>query len=305
MSKNTITIKKSKVVAGFENLQYSVSQWFIDSTKGNCLWFTVKSTVNNIEFLCILPNTINLIVDSGVYVSESIASEDLQNLMTMWNECPLSNLFIKVMGRYIIKTGNTYMVYEEGVNNLSKIDEYINTADMEASGSEPNIIVTEKNPFDMLMMNEEIPKTPQKRIDTQPCILVDYEGYSLGQGIPIRNFVDFFNKKQVSENIQNLCIDVKSINDFQNMYIDKLYKTAISTCEDFLNTIKKNYSDLQKNNEDTLYQFKKLQTILQSNKTGIRENAIGILQELLHSETTRRTETIEFLQTIISTFSRV
>lgn len=305
MSKNTINIKKQKVVDGFSNLDYQITQWFIDSVRGNCIWFVVRSNVNYIEFLCTVPPTLHLVVDSGTYVQETPATEDLQNLTSMWNECDLQNLFIKTSSKFIIKTGNSYIVYEPSTSKLSEIDEYINTADLEASGSEPNIIMENKNPFDMLMMGEQIPKTTHNRVEIQPCVLVDYEGYSLGQAIPVRNFVDFFNKKQVGENSTLLCEDVKKILDFQGLYIDKLYKSAISTLEDFLKTVQKNYSDLQKNSTDNLNQYKKLQSIILSNKSGIRENAVGILHELLKKQTLQYTETVEFLQFVESAFSRV
>lgn len=311
-----ISLKRNKIIEGFDSCGYDITKWFIDFRKSSCDFFVVRSRNNMVEFLCTIPSTYSLAIDNGTYLIDCENTPDIEAAVSMWNECDLQNLFIKIVDKYVVKIENEYRIYTEysgessQTNELDKYANELNVIKDDDSNSDVKAVIS-KNPFDILMYGGTLEKVPQKRIDElQPCILTDYVGYTLGQAIPIMDFLDFFNNDDLSSNLKNLTIDVKEIYKFQSSYIENLYVDAIKILKEFTKKVEENYNKYTTDNENCSNEFHKLLNIINapgtnSKSNNIKNQASNILNELLNTQIEKRDSQIQFLQSIVNAFSEI
>lgn len=322
-------LKSEKVKEGFESYGYTITQWYVDPIKNSCLFISVRNNINNIEFICLIPSIYHLPYNNGIYVYEdAVHTPDVDDAISMWNECALDRLFIKIFNKVIIRMSKTdYRVYtckderpDEGeldtltryANEMSVLNEEITKIE-EASGETITFIAPERNPFDVLLDGGTVDKVESKRVeDVQPCILTEYIGYTLGQAIPVMGFVDFFNEKKndVQNNINIIAQYTKTIYQFQSDYIKSLYEEAISNLKSFTNSVESSYSEYRTNLDDSSKDFNTLQTILEKNSSTMRVNDITVranntLRTLLDEQIEKRDKMIGLLDTIRRVFGEI
>lgn len=321
-------LKQEKVREGFESMGYKVTQWFIDPSKNTCLFILVRNDVNNIEFVCLIPSNFHLPCNDGLYVyADEVNTPDVDDAISMWNECHLDKLFIRIHDKVVIRMSkHDHTVYtcmterpsEDEIDTLARyanemtvlVDEMekISEASSEEKGS---YIVPEKNPFDVLLDGGSFEKAkPVKVEDVQPCVLVEYNGYTLGQALPVMEFIEFFNRKDSHENINIIAHDTKTIYDFQTSYIKKLFTEALANMDSFKETVKSSYDDYLKNLDEASRSFNTIQAILEKNSGTSRVNDIAsranaTLRILLDEQIEKRDKMIGLLETIRRVFGEV
>lgn len=319
-------LKKEKVIDGFESAGYTIIDWYIDPMKNSCTFVTVKNNVNNIEFLCTIPQNLHLSCNEGYYVfEEQEHSPDVDDAISMWNECQVDEMFLKIHNKIILKKGKgEYMVYSYSIDrpteeDIDTLERYANEMSVlndemlkvEGGDQGVSIIVNNRNPFDILLDGGEFEKVQTKRIEEiQPCILVDYNGYTMGQGVPVIDFMTFFNRDDMKENINVIAKNVKTIYDFQNSYIEKLFSDAIVHLNKFTESLESSYKKYKEDIESSSKDFSTLQTLLEKNNGGVKMNDIcarahETLRTLLMHQIEKRDNIIGLLDQVRKTFGEI
>jgi len=319
-------LKREKVIEGFESSGYEVIEWYIDHAKNCCVFLTVRNLANNIEFLCTIPSNFYLSSSEGVYVFEDMVNTpDVDDAISLWNECGLEKLFLRIQDKVIVRNGrHDYTVYtcraerpDEG--DLDTLERYANEMSVlndemlkqEGSEKSTKVVIDKRNPFDILLDGGSFTKVPSKRIeDVQPSILIEYNGYTLGQAIPVVEFLEFFNRDNVGDNINRIAKDVKTIYDFQNDHIKKLFDEAITSLENFTESVKSSYEEYTQSVDTAGKDFDTIQAILEKNTGSIRTNDIAnrahtTLRTLLMEQIEKRDAIIGFLDQIRVTFGEL
>lgn len=317
-------LKQSKIIEGFESAGYKISQWYIDPIKNSCVFIIVRNITNNIEFVCLIPHNFHLPCTDGIYIYEDdLNTPDVDDAISMWNECNLEKMLIKIHDKVIIRLSKTdYTVYtckderpdEDELDTLARYanemtvlnDEMDKISEASSEGH-----IHDKNPFDVLLDGGSFEKVQSNRVeDVQPCVLVEYNGYTLGQAVPVIDFMDFFNRKDVNENINVIAQCTKIIYEFQTGYIKKLFEEALQNLESFTESIKTSYEEYSKNLEDSQKDFNTIQAILEKNASTVKVNDIATkanntLRVLLDEQIEKRDKMIGLLETVRKVFGEL
>ena len=251
---------------------------------------------------------------------------DVDDAISMWNECNLEKLLIKIHDKVIIRLSKTdYSVYtckdeRPDEDELDTLARYANEMTVlndemdkisEASSEGRPSYIQDKNPFDILLDGGSFEKVQSNRVeDIQPCVLVEYNGYTLGQAVPVIEFMDFFNRKDVNENINIIAQNTKTIYEFQTEYIKKLFEEALENLESFTESIKTSYEEYSKNLEESQKDFNTIQAILEKNASTVKVNDIATkanntLRILLDEQIEKRDKMIGLLETVRKVFGEL
>lgn len=316
-------LKHKKVLEGFESAGYSITQWYVDPVKNSCLFILVRNNINNIEFICLIPQNFYLPYNDGIFLYEDdYNTPDVEDSISMWNECDLEKLFIQIHNKVIIRTSkNDYVVYtckEEKPNDdeIDTLARYANEMsvlndELDKISEDDAKYITQKNPFDVLLDGGSFEKVQSSRIeDVQPCVLVDYNGYTLGQAMPVMDFIEFFNQNEIKENINIIAKRTKTIHDFQTEHIKKSFEEAFSFLTSFKESIQASYNAYIENLKDSQKDFNTIQTILEKNNSSTKINDIAsrankTLRILLDEQIEKRDNMISLLHTIKNVFGEI
>ena len=199
-------IKKEKIQSTLADAKYSVREWYIDTS--NIVYaFLVRNDVNNIEFVCYIPENILMTVDNGLYCTET-ESPDFTLATQMWNEIGMDFIAVKVFGGMLFKYEKDWVCFsvsqdkQKGQNNNDIEQLSANFIALDESTAtivtdNPAVEIAETNPFDTILDGGDykIQGPVNERVeDSQPCILVNYKGFTYGQAVPSINIMTFMNE---------------------------------------------------------------------------------------------------------------
>lgn len=311
-------IKKEKIVKTLEEAKYSVIEWYIDTS--NIVYaFLVRNDINNIDFICYLPENILMTSDIGQYCYP-VESPDFTMAMNMWNEISLDHIAVKVYGGLLLKYDkqwDTFMVSQDKksgseieniASNFIGLDE---TAVVVSNTNPPVEIIEEKpNPFDLLLDGADYkPSGANARVeDSQPCVLVNYKGFTYGQGIPLINIMTFMNDLKGFE--IKLAKTNKEILQYQSAKIKTAGNEAVQLLGKFKENIEKSIKEWEDQWNSSTELLSRIQSILEKSQgtksiNDIQTKAGIALRETTEQIITKRDALLALLVTCKEVFHQV
>ena len=316
-------IKKEKILSTLNEANYSVKEWYLHSS-GSVFSFLVRNELNNIEFLCFIPENILMTVDTeNIQYCHETTSPDFEMAREMWSEIQLDNLAVSVFGGLLLKIGKEWKIYslspdkkgneaelETMATDMAGLDETTSVAVI-TSSTPPVKIVDERNPFDLLLdgIDLKIDTSYNTRVeDCQPSILVNYKGFSYGQACICVNIMTLMNELKGFE--IKLAKWNKEILQYQAAKIKTSSNEALTLIKRFIEMLEKSIKEWETQWEGSTDLLLRIQSILektQSTKSinDIQSKAGNALKETTEQIISRRDNLIGLLNTCKTVFSQV
>jgi hypothetical protein len=288
-------IKKEKIIKTLEEAKYSVIEWYIDTS--NIVYaFLVRNDINNIDFLCYLPENILMTSDIGQYCYPT-ESPDFDMAKNLWNEISLDHLAVKVYGGLLLKYDKEWDSFivsqdkksgteiENIASNFIGLDE---TSVVVSTKPAVEIVEDKPNPFDMLLDGVDYkPSGVNSRVeDSQPSILVNYKGFTYGQAIPLVNIMSFMNDLKGFE--VKLAKMNKDILQYQASKIRTAGTEAVQLLGKFKENLEKSLKDWESEWTSSTELLSRVQSILEKSQGTKTINDIQTKAGIALKETTEQ-----------------
>lgn len=315
-------IKREKIVSTLEEAKYSVKEWYVVPSSGAVHSFLVRNDLNNIEFLCFIPDNILMTVDTtNIVYCFPTSSPDFEMSQTLWNEISLENIAVKVFNGILFKQDTTWTHYSlstdkkavhssipEEIHAVGGLDE---TAATIVTSNPAVKIVDEKNPFDLILDGVDYQADPSfnTRVeDCQPSILVNYKGFTYGQAVPCVSVMILMNELKGFE--IKLAKWNKEILTYQAAKLKTSSTEALTVLKRFLETLEKSVKDWETQWDTSADLLIRIQSIMEKTKetksiNDIQTKAGHALHETTEQIIQRRDNLVSLLNTCHTLFSQV
>lgn len=315
-------IKKEKIISTLASANYSVVQWFIDSSNIVSA-FQIRNDLNNLDLVCFIPDNILLTVDNGLYLTK-MSSPDFDQAINLWNELSLSDLktiAIQVHNGIIFKRDSTtFECYSTSTEkrSTSDIDEIAtnfigldeSNVKIIASGSSSINVIGQQNPFDIVLDGGDfIAENANNRVeDTHPSILINYKGFTFGQAVPLVNIKVLMDQLVGFE--LKLAKWHEEIAKYQTVKIKTSGEEAIQLLTNFTELLKKSLKEWDIQWDSSADKLARIQNVLeQANKTkissDISKKANVALKETIEQLITKRDNIIGLLTSCKEVFHQI
>lgn len=315
-------IKKEKIISTLASANYSVVQWFIDSSNIVSA-FQIRNDLNNLDLVCFIPDNILLTVDNGLYLTK-MSSPDFDQAINLWNELSLSDLktiAIQVHNGIIFKRDSTtFECYSTSTEkrSTSDIDEIAtnfigldeSNVKIIASGSSSINVIGQQNPFDIVLDGGDfVAENANNRVeDTHPSILINYKGFTFGQAVPLVNIKVLMDQLVGFE--LKLAKWHEEIAKYQTIKIKTSGEEAIQLLTNFTELLKKSLKEWDVQWDSSADKLARIQNVLeQANKTkissDISKKANVALKETIEQLITKRDNIIGLLTSCKEVFHQI
>ena len=315
-------IKKEKIISTLASANYSVVQWFIDSSNVVSA-FQIRNDLNNLDLVCFIPDNILLTVDNGLYLTK-MSSPDFNQAINLWNELSLSDLktiAIQVHNGIIFKRDSTtFECYSTSTEkrSTSDIDEIAtnfigldeSNVKIIASGSSSINVIGQQNPFDIVLDGGDfVAENANNRVeDTHPSILINYKGFTFGQAVPLVNIKVLMDQLVGFE--LKLAKWHEEIAKYQTVKIKTSGEEAIQLLTNFTELLKKSLKEWDVQWDSSADKLARIQNVLeQANKTkissDISKKANVALKETIEQLITKRDNIIGLLTSCKEVFHQI
>lgn len=313
-------IKQTLITKALKEADYSVIQWYIDSSN-TVRAFQVRNTLNNIDFLAFTPSNIIMASEIGVYLSKT-TSPDMDRAVSMWNDLAHDSLAIIVDNGLILRTDKTIECFT--ITPDKRLVNCLDDIAGEFDGlEETNIVVPagqldsgikivgQINPFDRILDGDDYvpPEGTNTRLeDCQPSILVNYRGFTNGQAVPLVSIVQLMNGLAGFE--KQLAKQSAEITAFQIIKVKTNGEEAVLLLTTFLDTLKKTLKGFDDDVKSWAELQGKVQSLLEKasgSKTGaeVYKKAHSTLQATNEQFIGRRDNLLALLGTCKELFHQV